>query len=155
MISLSSLFPPAHVMRLTVADQSAAITELSRCAAQLLGVSAAAIAAALADREALGSTGVGAGLAVPHARVRGVPALAALFARLNRAVEWDAVDGRPVDLVFLLISPIGASAEHLAALAMVTRRLRDPAVAAALRATAQSAALREILVGRETVTETP
>ncbi len=148
MISLADLFPPDRVLRLRVPDQAAAVNELSRRAAALLGVPAAPVAAALAAREGLGSTGVGSGIALPHARLASLDRLLALFARLDRPVDWQSVDGRPADLVFLLLSPIGADQDHLAALAMATRRLRDGSVAAAIRSAATPAAMRQALVGK-------
>jgi PTS system nitrogen regulatory IIA component len=147
MISLAEFFPPDHVLRFRAPDQGAAMTELARRAAALLGMPPAPVAAGLAARESLGSTGVGAGIAVPHARLPTLAHLWALFARLDRPVEWRSIDGRPVDLVFMMLSPSNAAGEHLAALAMVTRRLRDPGVAAAIRAAATPAAIRAALVG--------
>ncbi len=129
--------------RLRVADKAALLTELGRRAAAALGLPEAAVTASLAAREALGSTGVGNGIAVPHARVEGLPALAGFFARLARPIDYAAIDGRQVDLVFLLLSP--ADGAHLAALAAMSRRLRDKAVAAAIRAAPDAEALRALL----------
>ena len=97
-------------------------------------------------REELGSTGVGAGIAVPHAQVPRLAATAGFFAQLERPVDFAAIDGRPVDLVFLLLGPPAARAEHLALLAAGTRRLRDRAVAEALRAATSAEAVRALLV---------
>lgn len=146
-LSLVELFPQDRVLRLRAPDQGAVIAALAKRAAASLGVPAAEIAAALAAREALGSTGIGAGIAVPHARLAHAPAVSAWFTRLERPVDWRAVDGREVDLVFLLLSPENAASEHLAALAMATRRLRDASVAAALRAANDAEALRRALIG--------
>lgn len=148
MTTMADLFPPDRVLRLRAGDQAVAMNDLSRRAAALLQLPAAPVAAALAAREGLGSTGVGGGIAVPHARLPSLNHLVALFARLERPVDWRAVDHRPVDLVFLLLSPTGANQEHLAALAMVTRRLRDAHVATAIRAAATPDAVREALVGK-------
>ncbi len=145
-MTLDELFPPDRVLRLKASDKAAVLGELSRRAAALLSLPAGEVSAALAAREALGSTGVGSGIAVPHARLAGLATVAALFARLDRPVEWAAIDGRPADLVFLLLSPEKGGSEHLAALAGVTRRLRDPAVAAAIRAAREPAAIRAALV---------
>ncbi len=146
-MSLHELFPPDRVFRLRPADKAAALGELSRRVAGLLSLAAGEVAAALAAREALGSTGIGSGIAVPHARLSVLPAIGAVFARLERPVDWQAIDGKPVDLVFLLLSPDRAGAEHLAALAAVTRRLRDPAAAAAVRGARDPAAIRAALLG--------
>jgi PTS system nitrogen regulatory IIA component len=119
---------------LRAADKSALLAELARHAAAALGRDAAEIGRRLAAREALGSTGTGRGIAVPHARLPGLATQAAFFARLDRPMAFDAIDDQPVDLIFLLLSPEGADAAHLARLAAALRRLRDPAVAAAIRA---------------------
>ena len=145
-MTLDELIPPAQVLdRLRAPDKAALLTALARAAGEALGLPPADIAAALAAREALGSTGTGNGIALPHARIATLAAPSGFFARLDRPVAWDSVDGRPVDLVFLLLSP-AADAEHLRALAAVSRRLRTPGVAEALRA-APPAALRTALLG--------
>ena len=146
MITLDTLFPPDHVLVLRARDKDAALAELAKRAAAVLGVSAAPIASALAAREALGSTGIGAGIALPHARVSLSATPLALFARLERPISWDSIDQKPVDLVFLLLSPIEPADLHLKVLAMVTRRLRDGQVAAGLRATTDRIVLRTCLV---------
>ncbi len=145
-MTLDELIPPDHVFdRLRAADKAALLTALARAAGERLGLAPAGIAAGLAAREALGSTGIGGGIAVPHARINTLAAPSGFFARLDRPVAFDAVDGRPVDLVFLLLSP-AADGEHLRALAAVSRRLRMPGVAEAMR-TAAPAALRAALLG--------
>lgn len=147
---LAELLPEHHVFAaLRAADKPRLLAELARRAGATLGLPHAEIAAALTAREALGSTGVGAGIAVPHAQLAHLPATQAFLARLDRPVEFAAVDGRPVDLVFVLLGPPAARAEHLAALAAATRRLRDPAVAAALRRSDDPATLRERFLGAD------
>lgn len=144
--ALDALIPPGRVLdRLRVADKPALLNLLAREAGAALGLAPAAIAAALAAREALGSTGTGGGIALPHARLPALAAPVGFLARLDRPVAFDAVDGRPVDLVFLLLSP-AADAAHLRALAAVSRRLRTPGVAEAMRG-APSTALRAALLG--------
>ncbi len=146
-MTLAALLRAEHVfVAVRAADKTRLLQELARRAGAALGLPAAEIAAALAAREALGSTGIGAGIAVPHAQLPRLAATAAFLARLERPVDYDAVDGRPVDLVFLLLGPPAARAEHLAALAAGTRRLRDPATAAALREAATAEALRDRFV---------
>jgi PTS system nitrogen regulatory IIA component len=128
-------------------DKAAVLTEAARLAtAQLPQVPEATIAGALRDREQLGSTGLGGGFALPHARVEGLGRLHGVFLRLNRAVEFDSIDGKPVDLVFLLLIPAEAT-DHVAALAAVSRRFRDPATVARLRQAGTAAAAFECLVG--------
>ena len=146
MTTLSVLFPPDRVLQFRAADQAAATTELVRRAAVIAGMPPGPIGAAIAAREDLGSTGVGAGIAIPHARLDGLARMIGLFARLERPVDWRSVDGKPVDLVFLLLSPSGSDSEHLSALALVTRRLRTPNVAAHLRATTTATELRDALL---------
>jgi nitrogen PTS system EIIA component len=97
------------------------------------GLFADAILAALLSRETLGSTGLGRGFALPHARIEGLPRLVGLFARLGRPIDYDAIDGVPVDLVFLLLMPATADNNGIAALAAVSRRFRDGDTVARLR----------------------
>lgn len=144
-MTLADLFADGRVFVLRAADKQAALDELSRRAAEALDLRPVDVAAALGSREALGSTGVGSGIAVPHARLDSVVSPSGFFARLERAVDWGAIDRRPVDLVFLLLSPVERDSDHLAALAAGTRRLRDAAAAAKLRAT-NGTALRDVLV---------
>jgi len=145
-MTLDELIPPAHVLdRLRAADKASLLGALARAAGEALGLPPADIAAALAAREALGSTGTGGGIALPHARLDGLAAPTGFLARLDRPMAWDAVDGRPVDLVFLLLSP-AADAAHLKALAAVARRLRTPGVAEAMREAGPATALRAALV---------
>ncbi len=145
-MKLDALFPAERVFRLRAPHKQAALAELSQRAALAAGIAAAEIGSALEAREGLGSTGVGGGLAVPHARLPGLSEVTGFFARLDRAVEWGAIDGKPVDLVFLLLSPATAHADHLVALAAGTRRLRDAAAARAIRSV-PAAALHTALVG--------
>ena len=100
---------------------------------------------ALIEREGLGPTGVGQGIALPHARLSGVERVCGLFLRLEKAINFDAVDRQPVDLVFALVAPEDAGVEHLKALALVSRTLRDPAICAKLRANSDAATLHTIL----------
>ena len=101
----------------------------------------------LLARERLGSTGVGAGVAIPHAKLAGLSKPSAVFARLREPIDFDAVDGRPVDLIFLLLAPDSAGSDHLKALALVSRLLRDERVCARLRGTDSAEALYAILTG--------
>ncbi|MBA3326071.1 MAG: PTS sugar transporter subunit IIA [Rhodobacteraceae bacterium] len=100
---------------------------------------------ALMDREALGPTGVGRGVAIPHARFAGVNHVIGLFTRLEKPVDFEAIDRQPVDLVFALFAPESAGAEHLKALARVSRTLRSDAVCAKLRSTFDPSAIYAIL----------
>jgi PTS system nitrogen regulatory IIA component len=111
----------------------------------LLNLDAQTIFNALQVREELGSTGLGNGFALPHARIEGLDRLFGMFARLHRPVHFDSVDGNPVDLVFLLLIPPAAGSEHLAALACISRYLRDEEFAARLRKAPSAVALCNLL----------
>lgn len=146
-IPLAELIKPDRVFAdLRAPDKATLLGELAKRAAIALTLPAAGISASLAAREALGSTGVGAGIAMPHARLEGLAELAGFFARLERPIDYAAIDGKPVDLVFLLLSPMQGASEHLAALASVSRRLRDAGVAAAIRS-GRPTAIRGLLLG--------
>ena len=125
------------------------LKQLAELSAQRLGIDAAAVNAALNDREQLGSTGFGQGVAVPHAKIEGLNHIYGLFARLGDAVDYKAIDSRPVDLVFLLLSPPGAGAEHLKALAAISRVTRDAATLERLRGARSRDALAAVLMGAD------
>ncbi|MEP1932117.1 MAG: PTS IIA-like nitrogen regulatory protein PtsN [Roseibium sp.] len=111
-----------------------AIQELAGKAAELTGLSEREIFDTLLQRERLGSTGVGHGIAIPHGKLTRLDRLVGLFAKLDKPVDFDALDDEPVDLVFLLLAPEGAGADHLKALARIARQLRDGSVTQGLRA---------------------
>lgn len=141
------LTPDRVVARWPAADKARLLAELARRAAEATGLSPPVVRDALAAREVLGSTGVGSGLAIPHARIAGLDRYFGLFARLERPIAFDAVDDEPVDLVFLLLVPANAENDHLQALASVSRRLRIPGTAALLRTAENAAALYRVLAG--------
>ncbi|MBV9859717.1 MAG: PTS sugar transporter subunit IIA [Alphaproteobacteria bacterium] len=138
--------PDSVIAGLRVANKARLLQELARRSAAATGLPQAAIQDALLARESLGSTGVGAGVAIPHARIAGLDRFFALFAQLERAIDYDAVDAKPVDLVCLLLVPAKLK-DHLQALASVSRRLREPAVTAALRKAQDPPTLHRILTG--------
>jgi PTS system nitrogen regulatory IIA component len=123
--------------------------QLADLAAQRLGVEASAVHGALMEREQLGSTGFGQGVAIPHAKIEGLERLYGLFARLGEPVDYKAIDGRPVDLVFLLLSPPDAGAEHLKALAAISRVTRDAATLERLRGARSRDAVAALLIGAD------
>jgi nitrogen PTS system EIIA component len=148
-MQVSDLIAPECVIaNLRVADKQQALRDLARRAASLVGILESIAHDTLLARERLGSTGVGAGVAVPHARIPGLKGVRGVFARLERPVDFDAIDGRPVDLIFLVLVPESAGSEHLAALACAARALRNPAIAKMLRDTTESATLYAILSGQ-------
>lgn len=119
--------------------------DLGELAEASYGLKATAVIDALIDREGLGPTGVGHGIALPHARMAGVDSVIGLFLRLEKPLNFDAVDRQPVDLVFALIAPEDAGVDHLKALALVSRTLRDPAICTKLRANSDLGTLHTIL----------
>lgn len=123
------------------------LQELSAKAAQITSLPERTIFETLLERERLGTTGVGHGIAIPHGKLAGLTKIVGLFARLDGKIDFDAIDDQPVDLIFLLLAPEGAGADHLKALARVSRLLRDTAVCERLRAAADDAkALHALLI---------
>jgi PTS system nitrogen regulatory IIA component len=126
---------------------------LAETAAKVTGGESAAIFEALWDRESLGSTGLGNGIAIPHGKYAGAPGVVAVFARLDEPVDFESVDDQPVDLVMMLLAPMGAGADHLKALARVARILRTESVVEQLRHTADTGRLYAILTRPLAVTQ--
>ena len=137
--------PNAIIPAMKVNGKKQALQEIAAKAASLTGQNEKAILEILLQREKLGSTGVGNGVAIPHGKLPKLSNVFGLFARLERPVDFEALDGQPVDLVFLLLAPEGAGADHLKALARVARLLRDPEVARKLRASNGAEALYAVL----------
>jgi PTS system nitrogen regulatory IIA component len=136
----------AIIPALKVNSKKQAIQELATRAAQLTGQGERAIFDVLMQREKLGSTGVGNGIAIPHGKLPNLKKLFGLFARLDRPVEFETLDGLPVDLIFVLLAPETAGADHLKALARVARLLRDPDVAMKLRQSRDAEAIYAVLM---------
>jgi len=131
---LNDLLTPAAVIpALRVNSKKQALQELASRAAELTGQNERSLLEVLIQREKLGSTAVGSGIAIPHGKLPKLSQLFGMFARLARPVEFEALDEQPVDLIFLLLAPEGAGADHLKALARVARLLREPGIAAKLR----------------------
>ena len=137
--------PNAVIPALKVNSKKQALTELAAKAAELSGQNERTILEILQQREKLGSTGVGNGVAIPHGKLPKLNKLFGLFARLDRPVDFEALDGQAVDLIFLLLAPEHAGADHLKALARVARLLRDPDVARKLRDSRDAEALYAVL----------
>ena len=159
-MSLSQLLRPDAVLAaLRVNGKKQALQEVSERAALVSGLPAREIFDAILQRERLGSTGVGDGVAIPHGKLAKCQHIFGVFARLERPIDFEAPDGLPVDLIFMLIAPEAAGADHLKALAMSARLLRNGAIAApiardqgsrgALRASDHGADLERGLIGRE------
>ena len=137
--------PNAIIPALKVNGKKQALQEIAAKAAELTGQNEKAILEILLQREKLGSTGVGNGVAIPHGKLQKLGNVFGLFARLERPIDFEALDSQPVDLIFLLLAPEGAGADHLKALARVARLLRDPEVARKLRASDGTEALYAVL----------
>ena len=148
-VTLDSILAPGRVIHgLRVSGKAALLEDLARRAARALDLDAGAILAALVRREGLGSTGIGGGVALPHARLDALRRPYGLLARLRDPLDFEAIDERPVDLVFLLLLPAANGGEPLNALACVARRLRDPDTATALRGARDAAGLYALVSGR-------
>ena len=140
--------PRSVVAQLRATNKKQALQELAKRAAALTGLQERTIYDVLIERERLGSTGIGRGIGIPHGRLSGLETLCGIFARLDRPVPFDAIDDQPVDLIFLLLAPEGAGADHLKALARVSRLLRDRNVCEKLRGTDNADALYALLIDR-------
>jgi PTS system nitrogen regulatory IIA component len=128
------------------ADKQKLLLELARKAGTVLDVLPQRVFTEVCKREELGSTGMGGGVAIPHARVHQVSKPLGMLVRLRKPIDFEAVDGQPVDLVFMLLLPEGAEGEQLGALALIARKLRNPAIAAALRGAHNRAEMYRALV---------
>jgi PTS system nitrogen regulatory IIA component len=147
---LSSFISPDSVIpSLKVKTKKQLLQELSARAARLTGVPERDIFDVLLQRERLGSTGLGQGIAIPHGKLAGLKRIVGIFARLAEPVDFDAVDGDKVDIVFLLLAPEGAGADHLKALARISRLLREGSAVDKLRASEDAAALYAVLTEDE------
>ncbi|CEJ11460.1 Nitrogen regulatory protein [bacterium YEK0313] len=135
----------AIIPSLNVDSKKQLLQEIAAKAAELTGRDTREIYETLNDRERLGSTGAGGGIAIPHGKLPKLARMTGLFARLDRPVDFDAIDGQPVDLVFALLAPEGAGADHLKALSRIARLTRDPAHVQKLRSARDEATLRLLL----------
>lgn len=150
MNAITQLLSPEFVdAALPVANKKALFQQLATAVGRRTGYDSKVILATLNERERLGSTGFGSGIAIPHGKLEGIPHVLGYFARLTAPIEFQAVDGLPVDLVFLLLSPTNAGADHLKALAGVSRLLRDRQMAAKLRGARSNDAMFALVAGVE------
>ncbi len=139
--------PGAILIGIEAASKDALFEQLAATAAEVTGLPATRIIERVRERETLGATGFGQGAAIPHARLAGLEAVTAVVARLATGVDYGALDTEAVDVVVLLLSPDGAGADHLKALAKVSRALRDPDTLAAMRAAGDVRAMRAVIGG--------
>jgi PTS system nitrogen regulatory IIA component len=128
-----------------VTNKKQVLQELARRAATMTGIADRRIYEALAERERLGTTGIGGGVAIPHSRLPELTRLYGLFARLERPVGFESIDDQPVDLVFLLLAPLDAGVDHLKALARISRLMRDRGTCEKLRGANSADALYALL----------
>jgi PTS system nitrogen regulatory IIA component len=136
---------------LHVANKKGLFQLLGLAASRMTGIPAKTIVAAVSEREKLGSTGFGGGVAIPHGKIDGLEHIYGYFARLTQPIEFNSVDNLPVDLVFLILSPPDAGADHLKALASVSRALRDRTTVAKLRGARSRDAIFALLTGVESL----
>ena len=148
---ISQLITPERVVaHLKVGAKKQALQELAKRAAAFTGLHERQIFAVLLEREKLGTTGVGHGIAIPHGKLAGLDRLYGLFARLDAPIDFEAIDEQPVDLIFLLLAPESAGADHLKALARVSRLMRDRAYCEKLRGSSNVDALYALLTDAPT-----
>lgn len=147
MMSLTDLIlPQAVIPALKANSKKQALIEISEKAAGLSGIDSREVLDALIQRERLGSTGIGGGIAIPHGKLAKCGRIFGVFARLEKPIDFEALDDAPVDLIFLLIAPENAGADHLNALSRAARVLRDQSLVTTLRSTRDPSALYSILV---------
>lgn len=145
-MQLSTILEPQSVRATSaVTSKKRLFQELADIAAGVYGLATSEVFHALMERESLGPTGVGQGIALPHARMSGLERVVGVFLRLDKPLEFDAVDRQPVDLIFALFAPAESGVDHLRALALVSRTLRSADVCAKLRANSDTATLHTIL----------
>lgn len=137
------------VAKLNATSKKQALQELARHAAQITGLDERRVFDVLLERERLGTTGVGGGIAIPHGKLAQIDRLYGVFGRLETPIDFDSIDEEPVDLIFLLLAPEEAGADHLKALSRVSRLLRDRAVCEKLRGTDDRDGLYALLIESE------
>ena len=146
LMDIGDLLPSDRIIpALKAKSKKQALQELSQRAAELTGLQARDVFETLLQRERLGSTGLGRGIAIPHVKFPNLKGIVCLFARLEEPIDFDSLDGEPVDLIFLLLAPEHASGDHLKALARLSRLLREPNVLERLRSASDRAALHSVL----------
>lgn len=137
--------PNCVIPRMRATSKKQALQELARKGADISGLEQREIFDVLLERERLGTTGVGSGIAIPHGKHDGLKGLVGVFARAEKPLDFDAVDGAPVDLMFLLLAPRSAGADHLKALARISRALRDQTICTKLRGCGDADAIFAVL----------
>jgi len=145
-MELSTILTPEAVKSVSsVGSKKRILQDVSDLAASVYGISGDLALSALQERESLGPTSVGDGVAIPHARIDGIEKVLGVFYRLEKPMDYDAVDRQPVDLVFALFAPTASGVDHLKALALVSRIMRDPATRSKLRSNEAPSTIYAIL----------
>ncbi|HKZ96917.1 MAG TPA: PTS sugar transporter subunit IIA [Hyphomicrobiaceae bacterium] len=145
-MDLGDLLAPGGIIpSFKVTSKKQALQDLSARAADMTGLEARDIYDTLLQRERLGSTGLGRGIAIPHVKFKTLEGIVCLFARLSEPIDFESHDDEPVDLIFLLLAPEHASGDHLKALARISRLVREPATLELLRSAPDAASLKRIL----------
>ncbi len=148
MVEMAELITPERILLdLRPRSKRQLLQELAELAARDLGIESSRILSALLEREKLGTTAIGEGIAIPHAKIEGLDRIIGGFARLAEPLDFEALDEQPVDLVFFLLAPAAASTEHLKALARLARLLRNPELRARLRSESDIGRVYKLLVG--------
>lgn len=144
------LAPNGIIPALKAKSKKQALQELAQRASDVTGIDVREIFDTLLQRERLGSTGLGRGIAIPHVKFKALKSIVCLFARVEEPIAFDAHDNEPVDIIFLLLAPEHASGDHLKALARISRLVRDPQTLERLRTAADAEALRAVLTSPAT-----
>ena len=149
-MDINEIIDPASVIAsLKPSSKKQLLQELAEAGADRTGIECHAIFESLLEREKLGSTGVGNGVAIPHAKLPGMDRMVGVFAHLNKPVAFEAVDDQPVDIVFMLLAPEGSGADHLKALSRVARILRNQSTLASIRNSSDPDAIYSLLTSQE------
>lgn len=148
-MEISDILKPDAVITLKASSKKHVLQELAKHAAHITEVNERRVFDTLLERERLGSTGVGNGIAIPHGKLPELSSLHGVFAKLEKPVDFDAIDDLPVDLIFLLLAPEQSGADHLKALARVSRLLRDPAVCDKVRGASNTDGIYMLLTQSE------
>ena len=150
-MEINDILTPENVLvSVRATSKKQALQELAKHAAQATGLPERQVFDVLLERERLGTTGVGRGIAIPHGKLEELDKLCGVFATLDQPVDFDSVDDQPVDLLFLLLAPESAGAEHLKALARISRLMRDAALCERIRDASGPAELYKMLTARTT-----
>jgi len=149
-MEITNLITPENViLNLRASSKKQALQELSQKAAKILELQERAIFDVLLEREKLGTTGVGSGVAIPHGKLNKLDQLCGIFAKLEKSIDFESIDERPVDLIFMLLAPESAGSDHLKALAKISRLLRDETVCEKLRGSDTVEAIYALLIGTD------